>query len=296
MNAGGDRAVVAPVRVLLGLAAALVFLAGLQLFVFPLRTAEWFAWTIGAPMTAVFLGAAYWSAGVLEVAGARSHEWGRAGLAVWPVFVFTTLTLVVSLVHLHSFHLGSKHPTSARVVTWGWLAIYALVPIGLLVAARIQAATRPSPAGTTTNRTEPAATTRRPLPTGLRVLLAALAVVLLATGVALLALPVTAVAGLWPWPLTPLTAHAIGAWLVGLGWAAGQAYLINDVAWVQPLAQAGVAFLLLAGLALARYGEALEWTRPAAAGFVAVLVGLGAAGFWGLALEHGPRLRARRQP
>ena len=41
-------------------------------------------------MTAVFLGAAYWSAGVLEVAGARSREWGRAGLAVWPVFVFTT--------------------------------------------------------------------------------------------------------------------------------------------------------------------------------------------------------------
>ena len=63
-------------RVLLVVAAVLVFLAGLQLTVFPTRTAEWFAWTIDVPMTAVFLGAAYWSSAVLEVAGARSRTLG----------------------------------------------------------------------------------------------------------------------------------------------------------------------------------------------------------------------------
>jgi hypothetical protein len=52
-------------RRLLLVAALLVFLAGLQLFVFPLRTADWFAWTVDSHMTAVFLGAAYWSSAVL---------------------------------------------------------------------------------------------------------------------------------------------------------------------------------------------------------------------------------------
>ena len=73
-----DSAVTRPMRALLLVAAVLVFLAGLQLTVFPTRTADWFAWTIDVPMTAVFLGAAYWSSAVLEVAGARSSGWGRA--------------------------------------------------------------------------------------------------------------------------------------------------------------------------------------------------------------------------
>ena len=63
-----------PMRVILLVAAFLVFLAGLQLTVFPLRTADWFAWTIDVPMTAVFLGAAYWSSAVLELAGAGSRS------------------------------------------------------------------------------------------------------------------------------------------------------------------------------------------------------------------------------
>lgn len=76
---GRDVAVVRPMRVILVAAAVLVFLAGLQLTVFPQRTADWFAWTIDVPMTAVFLGAAYWSSAVLEVAGARSAGWDARG-------------------------------------------------------------------------------------------------------------------------------------------------------------------------------------------------------------------------
>ncbi len=114
-----DRLVVSPaLRRLLLVAAVLVFLAGLQLFVFPLRTEDWFAWTIAPPMTAVFLGAAYWSSAVLEIAGARAAGWAEARLAVGSVLVFTTLTLVVTLVHLDRFHLGAEHP-AARVPSPG---------------------------------------------------------------------------------------------------------------------------------------------------------------------------------
>ncbi|MFC6259276.1 hypothetical protein ACFP5Z_19690, partial [Kocuria oceani] len=129
-------------RRLLCVAAFLVFLAGLVLFVFPLRTADWFAWTIEPAMTAVFLGAAYWSSALLEAAGARSAGWDRARLAVWPVFVFTTLTLGVTLLHLDRFHLSSEHPPLARFASWAWLAIYAAVPVAMLVIGRLQLRSR----------------------------------------------------------------------------------------------------------------------------------------------------------
>ena len=68
------------IRWLLGFAALLVFLAGVQAST-PSRsgTATHFAWTIASPMTAVFLGASYWSAVGLEFQAGR---W-RAG-GPWP--------------------------------------------------------------------------------------------------------------------------------------------------------------------------------------------------------------------
>ena len=128
-TAGRDTAVTRSMRAIVVVAALLVFLAGFQLTVFPTRTGEWFAWTIDVPMTAVFLGGAYWSSAVLEVIGARSAGWGRARLTVWTVLAFTVLTLVVTLVHLDKFHLGADQPTSARLVAWGWIGIYAGVPL-----------------------------------------------------------------------------------------------------------------------------------------------------------------------
>ena len=130
--------------------------------------------------------------------------------------MFTVLTLVVTLVHLDKFHLGAEHPASARAITWGWLAIYAGVPVAMVVGLVLQAR-----AGGTT------VVDVVRLPAGLRWLLVGLAALLLATGVALLLAPEWA-AEAWAWPLTPLTARAIGAWLVGLGWAAAHARLVDD--------------------------------------------------------------------
>lgn len=261
-----NEVLVRPLRLVLLAAAGLVFLAGVQLFVFPLRTADWFAWTIGAPMTAVFLGASYFSSVVLELAGARSTRWGRARLTVWAVFVFTTLTFVVTLVHIEAFHLGPEHPTSARLVTWLWLGIYAGVPVAMLFGLIQQARTR----GVAVAE----APDVRPLRTPLRLLVGVLALVLLLSGVALLVAPAWA-AGAWPWPLTDLTARAIGAWLVGLGWAAGHAWLIDDVDSVQPLGLTGVAFVVLQGVALVRYGDVLAWSSWRAVAYLVVLAWIG---------------------
>lgn len=277
MTAVPDRTVTAAMRRLLAVAAVLVFLAGLQLTVFPTRTADWFSWTIDVPMTAVFLGAAYWSSAVLEVAGARSARWNRARLAVWAVLVFTVLTLVVTLGHLDKFHLGADHPPSARAVTWGWLAIYAGVPLAMVAALLLQArGTRASPVAR--------AHARRRLPSGLRWLLVGLAVVLAASGLALLVAPQWAAEG-WAWSLTPLTARAVGAWLVGLGWAAGHARLVDDIDDVRPLGLTGTTFVVLETVALLRHGDALVWGTWHATAYVLGLAWTAVVSGWILALE-----------
>jgi hypothetical protein len=267
-------------RRLLFVAALLVFLAGVQLFVFPLRTDRYFAWTIDSPMTAVFLGASYWSAVGLEVGAARAARWSGARVAVPAVFVFTTVTLVVTLAHLDSFHLDGDLPFGTRAVTWAWLAIYAAVPV-LMVAATVsqrrESTAVPAPGG---------------LPGAVRAVLVALAAVLLGLGVALLVAPGWA-DGAWPWPLTPLTGRAVGAWLVGLGTAAAHARLLDDRESLRPLGITGVVFGALQVVALARHGDELDWGSAPAAGYVAVLAVLSLVSAW--SLLPSPPLRRRRR-
>ncbi|WP_258229435.1 hypothetical protein [Arthrobacter sp. HMWF013] len=272
-----------PMRRLLYVAAFLVFLAGLVLFVFPLRTDEFFAWTVNPPMTAVFLGAAYWSSAGLEVAGARSAGWASARLAVWPVFIFTALTLGVTLLHLDRFHFSPNTALTAQIATWAWLAIYAIVPLAMLVISWMQIRSRrPS--------LESVAAGRPVLPPALRLLMVGIAGVLLLYGVALLAVPVPA-ATWWPWQLSELTARAVGAWLVGLGWSAAQGQFSSDLPTVRPVALTSVVFVILQALALLRYGGALTWPSAQAIGFVTVLLAIGVAGAWALALSRSPVAR-----
>lgn len=271
---------VGSMRVVLVLAAALVLLAGLQLFVFPTQTERYFAWTVASPMTATFLGAAYWSALVLELTAATARTWDEARVAVPAVFVFTVLTLIVTLVHLDLFHLDASLELRTRAVTVGWITIYALVPVAMVVAAARQA------------RVTGVIERAGELPRALRILLGGQAVVLLGLGIALLVAPTWA-DGAWPWPLTPLTARAVGAWLVGLGVASGHALLVDAPRPLRPLAFAGIAFAVLEAVALARYGEELTWDGLPAVGYVAGLVVIGGTGVW-LLLSSAAGPRGRR--
>ena len=271
----GATPLVPVMRRLLYVAAGLVFLAGIPLFVFPGHTDRYFAWTIDSRMTAVFLGAAYWSAIGLELVAARAESWHRARIAVPAVFVFTSLTLGVSLVHLHKLHLHHHLPLGARIVAWAWLAIYATVPI-VMAAGWIAQHRRPVSLPTATG-----------LPAAARVTLLALAVLLLASGALLLAAPGLAYRA-WPWTLTPITRGAVGAWLIGLGVAAGHAWRIDDKPSLRPLGLTGVAFGLLQAVALARHGDELDWSGLPAVVYVTVLVALTVVSAWAL-LPGRPR-------
>jgi len=257
-------------RRLLGVAAALVFLAGVQLFVFPTRTEEYFSWTIASPMTAVFLGAAYWSAVALETAGARTRTWAYGRIAVPTVFVFTTLTLLATLLHLDLFHFGSEHSLATRAVTWAWLAIYTVVPILMIV---ITARQRREP-GVAPPRT-------RQLPDGIKLSLIALALIFGVVGLGLFVVP-DATSQWWPWQLTPLTSRAVGAWLISLGVAAVHSLIEDDVARIGPLGATAAVFGVLEGVALLRYGGELNWSSVWSIGYVAVLAALLGLGLWAL--------------
>ena len=258
-DAGSPRQLTRSMRILLVVAGALVFLAGVQLFVFPLRTAHYFSWTIAPPMTAVFLGASYWSALAFEWSAAAQRRWADARIAIPTVFVFTTLTLVATLIHIDKFHFGTAFGAGTRAVTWAWLAIYVAVPIIMVVLWVVQ-----------THRagTEPLRV--RMLSAPMRVTVSLQAVLLLGIGAALFISPLRA-ASWWPWPLTPLTGRAIGAWCIGLGVAAAHARWENDVRRVQPAAFAFLAFGALQLVSLLRHGGDLKWDRAPAWIYLAFL-------------------------
>jgi hypothetical protein len=245
------RPLVPGMRRLLFTAAVLVFLAGLQLFVFTGRTGTFFAWTIANPLAAASLGAAYWASIAIEVLAARQPLWANARIAVPAVLVFTVLTLSATLTHLGQFHLGSRYAAGTRIVTVAWIAIYVLVPILMLfiLAAQTRAPGMDPPRSIG-------------LPAWVCVVLAGQAAVLLSLGVALFAAP-QQTAPIWPWKLTPLVAQATGAWLISLGVAAVHALLERDARCLRPAAVGHVLLTLLLAGALARYPHYLHWQSAA---------------------------------
>jgi len=246
-------------RVMLAIAAALLLVSGAPLVVVPLRTDRSFAWTVDVPLTAVFLGAAYWSIAALVLAAAWRRLWCDARVAVPATTVTTALTLVAALIHRGQVHLDPELASSTRTVAWAWLASCALVPALMLVVAAEQSH---EPGG---DRPRAEA-----FPAWIEVGLAAEALVLLLAGAGLFLAPGRA-ARWWPWPLTAVEARAVGACCVGLGVAAAHACRERDVRRLQPAALAFVVLGLLQGAALARYGDALDRDRPVSWVYVAFL-------------------------
>ena len=272
-SVSGVRPLITPMRWLLYAAGSLVFLAGLQLTVFSEQTDTYFAWTISPPLTAAFLGASYWAAVPVELIAARQSAWARARVAVPAIWLFTTLTLVTTLLHFDRFHFSSPI-ASAQGAAWFWLAIYAVVPVAMLLIGWLQLR---APGGDPPRG--PAA------PMWLRIAILAQGGGMLVFGAALFAVPL-AISPLWPWTLTPLTARAIGAWFIGIGFAALHADRENDLSRIRPLAGGYVAFAGLQLLAIARFSGNVNWNAAASWMYLAFLLSVLPVGLFGLL---GPR-------
>ncbi|MFN2488272.1 MAG: hypothetical protein ABR529_00715 [Actinomycetota bacterium] len=107
--------------------------------------------------------------------------------------------------------------------------------------------------------------------------------VLVALGIVLFVAP-EATSGTWPWALTPLTARAIGAWLLGIGVAVAHVLRENDLLRVRPAMVSYAVLGVLQLVALARYTAELDWDRAPAWLYLAFLVSMlvaGLLGWWG---------------
>ena len=235
-------------RALLWVAGVLVLLAGVQLLFFTERTATYFAWTIQPPLTAAFLGSAYWAAAAFEWSAARARTWADARIAVPAVFVFTVLTLIATLLHLDKFHLGSSFGLGTQFVTWAWIAIYAVVPI-LMVVLWLRQTTAP---GIDPPRTHP-------YPCGSACSSGSRPSCCSSSAPDSSSRPLTP-SSWWPWTLTPLTSRAVGAWAFSLGVAAAHALWEHDARRVRPAAMAYVVFAVLETISVLRYRDVGDWT------------------------------------
>lgn len=193
-------------RLLLIVASILVLIIGLPLYLAPTRTDLLFSWTVNPPMTAAFLGSGYLAAFVIELTSAREASWEQARISVPAVLVFTTMTLIATLLHLDKFHFGAEFPAITRFVTYVWLVVYACVPVIMAVLLALQV-----------RQIGKDGARIAPMPAWSRTIFFLQGVVLLLIGAALFFFPGATKDITWPWALSALTARAIGAWCLGNG-------------------------------------------------------------------------------
>ncbi len=250
---------------LLVAAAVLDLLAGTQAFMLSDHAAVFFAWPIDAPLSAAYIGASFWAAGVLIFWSSRQELWVQARVTVPAIAVVVGTLLAATLRNLEVF---------SSPLGLVWIEVYVLVGPVVVVLLALQLAA-PGTDGHS----------GRPLPGWLRSGLAVQAGVLLAAGGLLFLAPGTA-AGVWPWPLTELTSMAIGGWMLGVGVTA--AYLVwHDDR--DDIAGALLANVVLGGcqlLALAMHPGQLDAADPALWAYAAFFLGVLALGIAGVRVAH----------
>jgi len=252
-------------RRLLAVASLLVLAAGGQLFVLTDHTDRFFAWTIQTGLTAAALGAFYWASLALLVVALRAGSWADVRSVLPGVALFTTLTLVATILHVGLFHVHSAQAVT-RLVTWAWILVYVVAPPAFAAAYAVQLRR----AGAVPSRSMP----MRPW---FRASFGALGAALVGLGVGLFVAPDT-LGAIWPWQLTTLTAQALGAWLVGIGAVLVGAVVEGDHLRAVPAAAAAVALAGLVIVAVARYSADVRWDRGQGEILLAVAIILGLGG------------------
>lgn len=262
------RRIIAPLRMLVAVAAVLVIVAGAQLFALADQTGRYFAWTIRPPLTAAFLGAAYWASLFLLLDIVFGATWRQARAGLFSIFAFTSLTLAVTLLHLDRFHFGASEPLP-MAAAWAWLVVYVATPAAFAVGLVVQLWKR-----------GPDSPPSGPLPVGLRLLFLFQTVVFAVLGVALLIAPAAAAAW-WPWPLTPLTAQAVGAWLAAVAVAGAGVLIENDRRCAAGPAQSYAFLGALELFAVYRFSGDLDWSHAMAWPYVVFMGLVALTGLWG---------------
>lgn len=255
-------------RLLFLVGSVLVILGGFQLFVFSERTDDFFAWTIAAPVTAAVDGAFFFTGFILLFSSSRAATWSDVRKVAYAVLVVATIKLVATLLDVDLFHFDDGG-FLARFAAWAWLGVYIVIPTGLAVLIVMQLRLPGS---------DPVRGPGLPrLPAAAFVLIS---IVMLGIGAVQLFAADTAI-DIWPWPLTPLTSHALSAWFIGVGVLAALTVYENDLPRSRHVMLGSTVLGVLLAAALARYGSDVDFGEPMAwvlGGLVATVIAAGGYG------------------
>jgi hypothetical protein len=243
---------------------------GIGLFSVPDRTADYWAWTIKAPLSAAFFGAGYVGAAISFALAARTRDWQRTRAVLLAALTLTSLALVATLRHLGTFAFDDGGLPEA--VAWIWVAVYVALP-PLLLAAFVQQ--------------ERAGGSREyggglPALAATRLALGGAGIGFGVLGVGLLA-EWSALTERWPWPLPPLPASILGGWLCTYA-AAFLWFAVRERDWVRVrigVAPAMISFALVLFAAARFHGDfrASAETVAYVAFLAALLAMLGVAAY-----------------
>jgi len=194
----------------------------------------------------------------------REKAWSNARAGVFSALTFTSMTTVATMLHLDRFHFHSPE-TITLVANWAWMLVYWLVP-PLLLYIFIKQIRLP---GRDADR-------EFPMPLWLQLSLGLQGLIMLFVGGALFLRPSETLPH-WPWSLSPLTAQAVGAWLLGMAVAAIAVLKENDLMRARGAIFCYAFLGLFQLIALARYatstapdtgasvlqwGDATTWLYP----------------------------------
>jgi len=166
---------------------------GAVLLLAPDTTAEYFAWSISPTQTAVFMGAGYLGTGITMMIGLiLALTWLDGRLIIPPILAFAVFMVAATLLHADRF-------LWTRLITWLWLGLYNLIVLGGLVVLWAERGNRGKE-------------TAAPIRDAERAALLLVGIATACWAIPLFVAP-SAVAELWPWLLTPLTARVVAGWV-----------------------------------------------------------------------------------
>ena len=179
------------------------------------------------------------------------------------------------MIHLHIMHLWNGG-WGARMAAWVWLAIYVLIPIACIAVVVLQ-----------WRQPTEVASVARPMPRWLIGILAVQGLVLLGAGGAMFVgaarvhhLAADAMS-FWPWPLMPLGAQVMAAWLLALAVATALAIWQRDLDRLLVPAATYAAFGLFQLLVALRYWNQVRPDYAWGWLYIAVLASIALSGLYG---------------
>jgi hypothetical protein len=233
--------------------AVLTIIFGPLLYLYPGRTAQYWAWEIQPEMSALWVGAGY-SFGAMAIWTllliGRFPKLLVAVLATWP---FSCVMLIATIIHIDRFFVD-------RIGFWVWFVIYLVLPFGLPIAWWLNK-----------NHAVPPHANELRFPKNTDYIALLVSVVFSVLAGVLIFNPSFS-ASFWPWNLTPLMSRVIGGWILFLAAAAlSLVFERRYIAYREFIPEAGIWFtlILIGGW---RYSDQFDFGRAATYIFFGVLI------------------------